>query len=337
MFTALMLWISASASAQGMKWHPGNYIMLDGEASEQVHMWQIDEIGDEPAIKGVQIRIWWYELEPQKGIYDFSMIDRYIQRLKEQPTAKRLVVRIMDRKFYTSSRYGIVPDYLRNESKYNGGLVSTSTGFAARIWEQPVMDRLIALYKHLGWRYDGNPYFEGIASEETTLSLSTWPASYSNYALETQYKRLVNAVRPALPHTNVFLYTNWIGSSSLMEDLIQGLVEPHVAAGGSNVIPDHMTLGQKVWTGWYGADYRWNLAISNSIEAGELGGNLGDFTPKQISDFAFNTLHAHYLFWVRNTWSGTIAQRWYSGILPFLRTNPPVRTRCPDSYGICNR
>jgi hypothetical protein len=77
------------------------------------------------------------------------------------------------------------------------------------------------------------------------------------------------------------------------------------------------------------------LALGSSVEAGELGGNLGDFTPKQISDFAYNTLHLSHIFWVRNTWSGDSSQRWYTGILPFLRTNPPIRTACPVSYGIC--
>jgi hypothetical protein len=325
----------SSALAQGVKWHPGHYVMLAGEDSVSQHLANINEIGDESTIKGVQIRIWWYELEPSKGNYDFSKINTYLNKLKAQPTPKRLVVRIMDRKFNTSSQGGIVPNYIRNNAIYNGGLVRTKTGYAARIWEQPVMDRLIALYKAVGNRYNGDNYFEGIASEETTLSLATFPAGYSHAKLKDQYRRLVNNVKPTMPETNLFLYTNWIGSSDLMSSLIQDLVFPAVAAGGSNIVPSSMTLGQKVWTGQYGADYRGMLALGSSVEAGELGGNLGDFTPQQINNFAYNTLYLTHVFWVRNTWSGDSSQRWYTGILPFLRTNPPVRTACPVSYGIC--
>lgn len=88
-------------------------------------------------------------------------------------------------------------------------------------------------------------------------------------------------------------------------------------------------------TGVYGADYRGNVAIGTSVESAELGGAHGSFTPKQINDYAYDTLRSNYMFWVYNTWMGNSGQRWSTGILPFLRTNPPIRTTCPTSYGIC--
>jgi hypothetical protein len=332
------LFAATSSGAQGIKWHPGHYVMLNGGSSVSEHLRNIDEIGRERNIKGVMIRVWWRDLETSWGSYNFSRIYTYLSRLKAQPTPKRLVVRIMDRRFNTSSRSGIVPNYLLNNSQFNGGVVRTRTGYAARLWEPRVMGRLIALYQAMGRRFDSDPNFEGIFTEESTLSLrSPFPSGYSHAALTNQYIRFVNAVKPAMPRSNLFMNANWIGSSSLMGDLIQELVGARVAAGGSNVIPGSKTLGQRVLTGVYGADYRWELAIANGVETGELGGNLGDFTPRQIANYAYNELYTHYLFWVRNTWNGDSSQRWYTGILPLLRTNPPVRTRCPNSYGICNR
>jgi hypothetical protein len=326
----LGLMITAPVGAQSMKWHPGHYVMLSGGASQASHFANIDEIAKEPVIKGVQVRIWWHKLEKSKGVYDFSSIDAYLTKLKSLPVTKRLVIRVMDRRFNTTSTSGIVPDYLRSEAIYKGGIIQTKTGYAARLWEQPVMDRLIALYRAMGARYDSDPHFEGIASEETTLSLKSIPAGYSNSALGAQYERLAATVRPAMPRTNLFLYTNFIGSDSVMSELIQSLVAPQVAAGGSNVKPNAMTLGQRVWTGALGADYRGLLALSSSVERAELG----NFTAKQINDFAYNTLQVNYLFWVR-AGSGTSQQKWSTGVLPFLRTNPPIRTSCPASYGSC--
>ncbi len=302
------------------------------------HVKEIDEIGNEHYIKGVMIRIWWSDLETAWGTYDFSAINTYLATLKKQPTQKRLVVRIMDRKFNTTSDSGIVPNYLRTNALFEGGLVRTNTGYAARLWVPPVMSRLIALYKAIGWRFDSDPYFEGLFTEETPLGALSWDApDYSNEALTDQYVRFVGAVKPALPTTNLFLNANWIGSSSLMSTLIQSLVEPRVGVGGSNTMPDKKTLGQRVVTGEFGADYRWELAIASGVETGELGGNLGNYTPKEIAEWAYNTLHVHYMFWTRNTWSGSAAQRWDTGILPYLRTNPPIRTGCPNSYGSCAR
>jgi hypothetical protein len=327
---------ATNADAQGIKWHPGHYVLLPGGATQAVHFLHIDEIAREPAIKGVQVRIWWHELERSKGSYDFSKVDAYLKKLKSQPVPKRLVVRIMDRENNTTSRNGIVPSYLLSDPVYKGGLVVTKNGFAARLWEQPVMDRLIALYRAMGARYDSDNYFEGIATVETTLGFDrNVPPGYSKEALANQYKRFVSAVRPAMPRTNLFLYTNWMGSDALMAQLIQALVEPQVAAGGPDTVPGALTQGQRVWTGHLGADYRGLLAISSTVASAALGGHHGTFTPKQINDFAYNTLHVNYLFWVRNTWKGGSNQRWSTEILPFLRTNPPIRTGCPISYGIC--
>lgn len=339
-FCALALFsgfVVTSAQAQGVKWHPGHYVMFAAGDSQAQHMRNIDEVAREPSLQGVQIRIWWHQLEKSKGVYDFSSIDAYLSKLKSLSTPKRLVIRIMDRKFNTTSPSGIVPSYLTTESVYKGGVVKSSTGYVARLWEAPVMDRLIALYKAMGSRYDADPYFEGIATTESTLALpkTSLPSGYSHAALGTQWERLANSVRPSMPRSNLFVFTNWLGNDSLMGTLIQELSQVPVAIGGPNVIPNDPTQAQRVWTGQFGADYRGLLAIGASVEHGELGGNLGNFTPKQINDYAYNTLRVNHIFWIRNTWSGSSAQRWATGILPFLRTNPPIRTTCPSAYGIC--
>ncbi len=328
----LALFLATSASAQGIKWHPGHYVMLPGGGSVSTNLKCIDEIGRVSAIKGVEVRIWWYDLEPSKGVYDFSMIDKYLARLKAQPTAKRLVVRIMDRKFNTGSKSGIIPNYLRTKY-YDWGLVETHSGYAAKLWEKPVMDRLITLYKVMGKRYDRDSHFEGIASEESTLSLPTpYPWNYSDAALEKQYERLISYAQPAMPHTNVFLDVNWLGKTSVMQRLVASMMPLPAAAGGSNVMPNKLTLAQKVVTGYYGADYRGHLAVASSVEFRELM----DYTPKQIGDFAYNTLKLNYIFWERNTWAGGCSSRWDTGILPYLKTNPHYRSGCPSSYGTCD-
>jgi hypothetical protein len=333
---AASLLTGVAVNAQGIKWHPGHYVVLNGGDSLYTHFKNIDEIGNLWAIQGVQIRIWWKELEPWRGHYDFSKIDAYLQRLKAQPTPKRLVLRIMDRTFGSGGASSIVPSYLLTDPTFKGGVVRTRSGYAAKLWEQPVMDRLIELYKRIGWRYNWNTYFEGVHTEESTLSLdSPFPWGYSWEKLENQYKRLLRQTRNAMPNTNIFMNANWLGSTTIMQDFIQSLPDDQIAAGSSNIIPHIINHGQRVWTGEFGADYRGYLAISNSIEAGELGGGSGDYTPKQINDFAYDKLRANHLFWVRNTWSGDASQRWYTGILPFLKSWPKIRRACPVNYGIC--
>jgi hypothetical protein len=334
---ALLAFLAASpANAQGIKWHPGHYAMLLNGESWSQHLTRINELGKEASIKGVVIRINWAKLETSKGVYNFAEIDSYLSRLKAQPTKKRLILIVMDRRFGGTSSSGIVPTYLTTESTYHGGLVKTNKGYAARLWEKPVMDRLITLHKVIGARYDKDMYFEGIATEETTLSLpSPFPSGYTSEALAAQWTRLAAYTRAAMPQTNFFLNANWIGTPSLMGTLVQSLIAPRAGVSSSNLVPGKLSQGQAVWTGVYGADYRGRLAIANSVESSELGGSKGDFTPKQINDYAYSTLRTNYLFWSYNTWEGDWTQRWSTGILPFLRTYPSVRTACPSNYGYC--
>jgi hypothetical protein len=327
------LFTAATVAAQGTKWHPGHYIMLRGDVLMDEHLQSIAELSDEAAIQGVMVRFWWYDLEPSRDQYDFSLIDTYLEALRQSNTTKRLVVRIMDRNFATRSSRFMVPDYLLQDPAFNGGIVPSSTGFVARIWEAPVMDRLINLYQALGERYDSEPLFEGAFTEESTLSFNApnYPVGYSNDLLVDQYVRFLNAVKPTMPTSNFFFNANWIGSPTLMSQLIQAIHDAGAAAGGSNVMPDRLTLGQQVLTGVYGADYRLELPIANGVERDDLR----EFTLQQIADHAYEPLRTHHLFWMRNTAEGAPEQQWYTGILPFLRTQPPVRTRCPNIYGVC--
>lgn len=335
LFALLASLAATSVSAQAIKFNPGHYVVLNGGDSIATHLRHIDQIGTVNSIRGVQIRIWWKDLETSRGVYNFSMIDTYLARLSRYN--KRLVVRVMDRRFGTSTATGIIPSYMMT-STYGGGVTRSRTGYVARLWDYRVMDRMIALYRAMGSRYNSNRYFEGITTEEATLALpSTLPSGYSHSALAAQYERLVTNTRSAMPNTAIFMNVNWLGSLDTVSRLVQSLVRPYGAVNSSNTVPSTINHGQLAWTGRgsMGAEYRGLLGIATSVEHGELGGSSGDFTPAQIGSFAYNTLRANHVFWVRNTWSGDSSQRWDTGILPYLRTNPPVRTGCPTAYGAC--
>jgi hypothetical protein len=338
-FGACALMAAASAGAQGTKWHPGHYMMTERTATLEEQLFEINQLTNTGSIDGVLVSVWWHALEPEFNQYDFSLIDTYLAELRRLNTSKHLFVRIMDRTFGTADVSNVVPDYLRADPIYNGGIIATRTGSVVRLWETAVMDRLVSVHRALAQRYDSDPLFEGVFTEETTLSLPPvdspdFPPGYSDDLLAAQYVRFMKAVKPAMPTSNLFLNANWLGLPQTMSDLIQEIRNAGAGAGGANVRPGRPTLGQRVLMGEYGADYRLELPIANGVETSELGGTY-DFTPQQIGTYAYQTLQTHYLFWVRNTWEGRPDQQWFTGILPYLQTRPPVRTRCPNIYGIC--
>jgi hypothetical protein len=339
-FALLALAAATTTYAQAVKWHPGHYVSLVG-GEDSARLAQIAEIGKEPTIKGVMLYVWWYQLEKSKGVYDFSKIDVHLNKLKSLSTPKRLVVRVMDRKFGGTTKTGIIPNYMLTDPLYKGGVAyQPNVGNVARLWEPAVMDRLIALYRALGTRYNSDAHVEGFATEETSIGFgadkSKWPSGYSTSALLREFTRFAKSARTTMPQTNIFMNTNFLGSDTDMGKLIQALYESDMGAGGPSTIPNRYIQAQKVWTGQTGANYRGLISIGTCIEHMVFGGKHGDFTPKQVGDWAYQNLGVTHLFWFKNTYAGDSTQRWSTGILPYLRTNPPTRSACPTSYGSCN-
>jgi len=340
---------NAPPPSGGIKWHPGHYMRLSDGDSQNSHFAQIDDIAKEPAIRGVALRVFWYEIESSKNVYEFSKIDAYLNKIKSVNAATRrpaglpelrLVVNLHERRFNTTSQDGIVPNYLRTDPLFNGGLARTKNGYVARLWEQPVMDRLIEVWRAVSKRYDSDAYLEAITSGETTMGWNemTPPESYSREKMHNEWRRLITAARAAAPHTNIVLNTNMLGDDPQMQATIEHLISERAAAGGPDILPREMLQAQRIWTGTVGGiDYRGKLPIVHSMDAAGLGGGQGDYSPLEVYEFAFNTLGVNYILWARNTWTGTDAQKWSTGILPVIRAHPALHTKCPTSYQSCAR
>jgi hypothetical protein len=336
--------VTSEDPSAGIKWHPGHYMMLRSRhRNPTVELREIDAIGNEPALQGVLVVWLWSDLEDGKGQYDFSVIDTYLKRLKAQPLPKRLIIRIEERAFNTTTGTS-VPAYLKTDPAYNGGEAKMANGTVARIWEAPVMDRLIALHQALGQKYDEDPNFEGISTEETAIGFSTAapaPASFSNAALLAQLERLGGAARTAFSRSNVFMTTNYLGSDDQMTDLIRYSIANHLAVGGPDtwgrafidagkrtLQSDMIVRGARG-----GPDLRGVVAIKSEVEDTELGGYIGAFAPADLYDVAFNTMRANYMAWDRNDYSGAPIERWDTGILPFIRSiKGKTVADCPSSF-----
>lgn len=310
-----------------VKWHPGNYMMPD---EVQMGTYNIDtsklkSLGSEPAIIGAKIITTWGFIEGNKDDYS-----RGIAKIKEwlailKPMNKRLVVEILTRRYtrdgYKPASGTVVPAYLEGK-EYNGGLAPMFKGYAARIWEQPTMDRLIALYMALGKEFDKEPYFEAVLTDETALGFpeGTTPSTYSHAAYITQFKRFVLQSKKAFPSTNVIVQTNFMGNG--IDDLaafIKYCTDNQVGIGGPDIMhPPHAPLqNYRVIMGEVdGTDYRGKTPIGFSQEV--LTHKGVSFTPAGVHDYAFNDLGSNYVFWAWHT-DGTAEQNWKTGVLPFLR------------------
>src|SRR5262245_48016296 len=69
----------ATTSGNSMKWHPGHYVraLTTGtQKNTSARLAAYDAIRNNPHFAGGVINVTWAAVEPQKDVYDFSVIDR---------------------------------------------------------------------------------------------------------------------------------------------------------------------------------------------------------------------------------------------------------------------
>lgn len=67
------LFLSAAVSAVNMKWFPGHYIMNNLDVPETENL--LIDFKSVVSMRGIQRSYYWSNLEPSKGVYDFSEIE----------------------------------------------------------------------------------------------------------------------------------------------------------------------------------------------------------------------------------------------------------------------
>jgi hypothetical protein len=335
---------SASSAPISIKWHPGHYVWLDrsdisNPTTQAKQLAQIDALARESTIRGVQLLVFWSDLEGDQGDYSqgFAILDKYVAELSRY--GKRLMLGVWPG-IFGSSCAGLKcdltrfwPTYIVNGSSYGISELDNSKGVYARVWQQATMDRYIGLYQALGNRYDSNPNVEMVVAGETAVDIKSGVDDFSTASYEAQLKRFYVAARAAWPHTQVRLAANYLTPDSLMEDLYAQCARLNCAIGGPDVIPGRTIQANQIFSGTIGGiDYRGVLPWIAEIQSPELGGNHGTFTAQQLYTDAMS-MQASYYVWYQNGYLGGPAQRWNTGILPFIRSiNGQTNTTCPSSF-----
>ena len=159
---------------------------------------------------GAQIMYSWKELEPKKGMYDFSIIKEDIAYLKKY--RKKLFIQLQDATF--DERYKAVPDYLLTD-EYDGGAVfqydddGKPEGWIAKRWNKKVQERFALLIMALGNQV--NEKIEGINLQETAIGVnSKTDSSFTEAAYIQGIKNNMLALKKAFPNTTTMIYANFI-------------------------------------------------------------------------------------------------------------------------------
>jgi hypothetical protein len=273
-------------------------------------------IHDHPFLKikrfaGAQIMYSWQQLEPEKGIYDFSIIVEDYNYLLS--LGKRLFIQLQDATF--SPEYSGIPAYLLTD-EYDGGRSPQSDdngnveGWVAKRWNHHVQERFASLMNALGKEFDGK--IEGINLQETAIGVthkndSTFTPSRYVESIKINMLSLKNS----FPKSVTMQYANFMPDEWLPGDdkgylrsIYQYGQEIGVGLGGPDLMP--MKKGQLNHTIAMMHEGKFTVPLGIAVQDGnyisETDNNKVVTDHKNIvpllQAFSKDFLKVKYMFWV---------------------------------------
>lgn len=262
-------------------------------------------------IGGAQVVYNWRGLEPEKGRYDFSAIERDLALV--EGIGKKLVIQVQDRFFLPTARN--VPDYLLNEAEYGGGLVAqfdnpgenkpVGSGWVAAQWNPAVRSRFQALLAALAERFDGRLFAVNLPETSVDLDTRKDNAGFTCDAyFEAEMDNLA-AARRAFQRTRVVQYVNfwpceWANDQDYMGRLFAFAAKNNVGLGGPDIVPGRK--GQMKNSYPFFNRYKGQLAfVGMAVQEPTLtykNPKTGKpFTKDEFEAFAIGYLGADVVFW----------------------------------------
>ncbi len=356
--------IAPNTSATGeIKFHPGTYLWympgsVNGVSGYRIDLATqrnqllsfIDSIASEPAIRGIQVAVYWRTLEGDTaGDYSpgFAALDAILAKCAQY--GKRISLNIFTAHFGNiRALEDVYPTYLIN----NYGITNfhaPQVGGASQIWQQATMDRFLALSAAYAARYNNHPNFEMFGGGETSLAIDNGTDGYSTTTLLTQLQRFFVAARKQWPNTGLRLAANDMGSDSNLVALFATAAKNAVTIGGPDIWPGDITQADRVFVGKNSSganaytDYRGTIPWMSEVQWQSFS---GQWTLRQLydapmvgykptnGDFTMPSMHPSYFVWYVNEVNGNSSTQWANGILPLIRSvNGAVySTDCPKSY-----
>lgn len=331
-----------------VKWHPGHYYtpMAFMRTNPSIMAQVYAELKATPALRGLQIRFPWPELEPEEGGYDFKGIEQLLTELV--PLNKHLVI-LLELKSFNPQTLP-VPAYMRTEA-YEGGAFPFSTygqsaprGYNLKLWNSGVHDRLVALVAELGKRFNSHANFEGIGLTETALGQPI--ESVSSHDTEKYYDNLLDVqrhMRAAFPNTMTYQFVNYpremlAGFVDHMRTIGTGLGGPDIFLDDPGLNFDHPNKPKGIYL--YYPHMSGLIPLTPSVMQANYDNSRHDGkgrvpTIAELHSFGRDRLRANYLFWTR-------APGHFQQVLDHLRQIPlqgnpagGLDASCPKAYQGC--
>jgi hypothetical protein len=323
---------TAQAATTPVKFRPGHYAWVSTlywtpERAQGTYDFITTNAGN-PSIKGIVLHLNWAYYESAQGNYDngFAILDEVLRRL---PANKHLIIQLSERSFGNPTT-NVYPQYVINNGwvalkpdgvTWSGNLVSV-----AKMWQVPVMDRLVALSKAYAARYNTNSRVAMFGLGETALGSETGADLTAFYS---QLKRWFVEGKKVWTRTPLRLAANYTRTDGDMLDLFSHVTTDVVPGGATIGGPDpelplptveRTVQANRLFRGEPPAtqDLRGVVPWVGEVQGMGLGVRYTE-TPAEIFDYYYNRMHANYIIWLVNTSYGGDPQKW-PAILSFINS-----------------
>jgi hypothetical protein len=319
----------AEPSAGEVKWHPGFYLQLPnnnsyasqgGLSAAQSNRFAIyDQFGSNSDLEGFRWLIRWSMIEGSQDNYTqgINLIQAELDKLASLAVPKRLILSFNDSAWTgnptSCSAINTTQFWPSWMTEANENLFSGGSACVWRKWEADDMGEFIKMLEALGAAFNDHPLFEALVPmHETAINSGSVspPSTYSEAAIDTQFRRLMDAMAVAWPNTVVMLPTNWLPTGTRMINLLSdisglglGFGTPDAAPNGS-IPADNMIIG--VTSG--STDLRGLQPIQGAAETTTQcpnGGFGGPYTIAQIGTYFEDTMQASHQSFHYNVFCGS--------------------------------
>ncbi len=306
-----------ASTSNSRKFNPGHYISLNSFDTEANML----EAAQQTGVRGIQKRYHWRDLESSFDNYDFSAVLADLELVQSQ--GKMLVVFVEDKTFNGENP---APPYLHDEFV----VTNRNGGYTAIRWDPYVVSRFSQLLETLAENLDSHPALEGIAIQESSLSLNDSTLEAFNYTPEAYRDALIDVLSTAAGHFNnsqVFWYMNFLPQNqSYLDDIATAVSSHDVAMGGPDVLPDSAPLANLTYPLY--DRFQGEITLFNSIQYDSYGHRHEDmsyptlyWTPDELFEFARDDLHVDYLFWTRKPNRNPADSYLWLDALPVIEVN----------------
>ena len=301
-------------AASARKYHPGHYtIVVNGPKNLPSAI--------QPGMVGVVRRYSWRSLEPTQGVYNFSQIKSDLAWASAN--GMHLVAMIVYKTF-GGGKAG--PGYLDAFELHN-----KAGGYTLELWSPTVIARYNALIKALGAQVDSNSNFEGIATQESALSLDSATLKANGYTPEKYRDALITMLRTAtvsLPTSRVFWYMNFLtGNQSYIGTIAAAVAPLGVVMGGPDDWPDNRSLQTQTYP--FYTQFAGKMPLFVQVEPSNYqephmtsGFSTKYWTMPELYKYAVTNLHVNYIFWFRITRPANSESYDWNDALPVIAAHP---------------